>query len=364
LSRRAGILGELFRGQGRMNVAKIRSASAFLCLPGAVLILLVLLVLSGCRKTPAAVAVIPRTTATMLWEPMHLGALETARQAGVRVYWNAPVDDGDTDKQLSLFDACRARGYRGFIFAPDETLAARSVVLQTIEKHIPVVVVDDELGPPPGPFLSYVENDEAAGVDLAAVRIAHLLPKGGVIAIIGISSHSESGVTREEEFEKALTRRAPAVRVAVRRFGDSIVTHQQQIAAQILAGDTPGNAPIDAIVALTAAATRGAFYAKIAASPHATANSHSSAFSHSVVPIVGFDQDMLLPVQTGDVDAVVIQNTREIGRIAMRNLMAEMNGSRTEGMTRVAPLLLTRQTINESEIVQLWQYADAHWSQP
>ena len=308
--------------------------------------LALLLLLCGCKKTQNAVAIIPRTTATMLWEPMHLGAAESAREAGLQIYWNAPSYEGDTNKQLSIFENCRGKGYRGYIFVPDETLAARSAVLRAVSDHIPVVIVDDDLGPPPGPYLSYVQNDEEAGVDLAAQRIAVLLPSGGAIAIIGISSHTESGVTREEEFEEALARRAPSVRVSVRRFGDFVVTHQQQIAGQILTGAEH----IDAIVSLSAPATRGAFYAKIAAVPRST------------MPIVGFDQDMLLPIQTGDVDAVVVQNTREIGRIAMRNLEAQLQGGQVQGLTRIEPLLLTRQTLNLPEIAQLWEFTNYHWS--
>jgi ribose transport system substrate-binding protein len=331
-----------------MKIVPGQFARALPELLSALLMLASLLLLSACRKTENAVAIIPRTTATILWEPMHLGATEAARLAGLRIYWNAPAYEGDTNKQLSLFEACRAKGYRGFIFVPDETQAARTAVLQAVSDHVPVVIVDDDLGPDPGPYLSYVQNDEQAGVELAAERIAHLLPRGGVIAILGISSHIESGVTREEAFEEALARRAPAVRVSVRRFGDFVVTHQQQLAEQILSGPDP----IDALVTLSGTATRGAFYAKVAAEPRST------------VPIVGFDQDMLLPIQTGDVDAVVVQNTREIGRLAMNNLDVQLHGGQVQGLTKVQPLLLTRQTINSPEIERLWEFTTYHWSEP
>ena len=114
----------------------------------------------GCRQHTSIVAVIPRTTGTLLWEPMHLGAAEVAQAKGLHVYWNAPADEGDTEKQLSFFNLALARGYRGLIFAPDETLASRSLVLQVVNSGRPVVIVNDQLGPPPGPLLSYVTNDE------------------------------------------------------------------------------------------------------------------------------------------------------------------------------------------------------------
>lgn len=302
----------------------------------------------GCRKSVPKIAIIPRTTATLLWEPMHLGVAEAARQYGFQLYWNAPADEGDAEKQVSLFELCSQAHYRGFIFAPIETLAARTAVLETVSHHKPVVVIDDDFGPLPGPYLSYVENDETAGADLAAMRIAQLLPHGGAIAIIGIHTRLESGVTRDEQFENALARRAPGVRIASRNFGDPVVTHQQQIATQILRGTDH----IDAMVAMTAIATRGAFYAKLSVEPH------------SSIPIVGFDQDMLLPILTGDVDAVVMQDTRTIGATALHNLNAMMHGEQVSGITRIPPLLLTHATLHNPAIQRQWEYTNYDWNQP
>ena len=85
---------------------------------GTALVSLTLLaVLGGCRKHSSIIAVIPRTTATLLWEPIHLGAVETARKAGLHIYWNAPADDDDVEKQLSEFTSCVERGYSGVFFA-------------------------------------------------------------------------------------------------------------------------------------------------------------------------------------------------------------------------------------------------------
>lgn len=301
----------------------------------------------GCREQPPTVGVIPRTTGTLLWEPMHLGVAEVARANGLHVYWNAPADEGDTEKQLSLISQSLSRRYRGLILAPDETLASRSLVLRAAKDRWPVVIVDDELGPPPGPFLSYVSNDEAAGAGLAADRVAKILQGRGSVAVIGISPRLKSGILREESFEKALSSVAPGVRIEVRRYGDSVVTHQQQIAEEILNGPRH----IDAVVALTATATLGVYFAKLTAS------------SPSTVQIVGFDQGLLLPVESGEVDSIIVQNTRRIGQIAMQNVSAELRGERVRGVTLVSPMLLTRETIAAPEIKAQWEFSRYPWSE-
>jgi ribose transport system substrate-binding protein len=305
------------------------------------------LIVCGCRQQKPTVGVIPRTTGTLLWEPMHMGVAEIARVNGLHIYWNAPDDEGDTEKQLNLISRSLNSQFRGFILAPDETLAARSLVLQAIKGRRPVVIVDDELGPPPGQFLSYVSNDEVAGARLAAERIAKILGGSGSIAVIGISPRLESGILREESFEKALSSIAPNVRIQLRRYGDSVVTHQQRIAEEILSGPRR----VDAVVALTATSTLGVYFAKLAAA------------SPSTVPVVGFDQGLLLPIQSGEIDSVVVQNTRKIGQIAMQNVSAALRGEKVNGVTLVSPMLLTRENIDDPDIKSQWEFTRYRWSE-
>jgi ribose transport system substrate-binding protein len=301
-------------------------------------------VFTGCRNRSSTVAVIPRTTATLLWEPMHLGAAEEAHRRGMHIYWNAPADEGDVEQQLAEFSTCVERHYSGIVFAPDETLASRSIVLDAVRRKIPVVVVDDQLGPPAGPALSYVSSDEAAGAQMAAERVSQILHGQGTIAVIGINSRSENGIFREEKFEKLLAQIAPSIQIANRSFGDPIVGHQQQIAQELLEEQK-----VNAIVAMTREATRGAYFAKLA------------DHFHSDVPIVGFDQDMLIPVQSGEVDSVIMQNTRKIGELAITNLEAEIHGGRVAPVTLVPPLLLTRETADDPEIKHLWEFTQYDW---
>lgn len=304
---------------------------------------------------------IPRTTGTLLWEPLHQGAASAAAGQGLHLYWNAPSDEGDVQKQIGMLsahlgnDRAGVLGHlrstfsdadAGIIFAPDETLVSRSLIVEAVRRQIPVVIVDDELGPPPGKYLSYVSNDETAGCRMAARRIAELLHGHGQLAVIGINTRSESGVTREGDFEQALHELAPDVQIVVRKFGDQVVAHQQQI-AQALAG---GSTHVDAVVTMTAASTRGAYYARITGSLPAS------------VHIVGFDQDLLMPVREGAIDAVIAQDTPRIGSIAMQNLVRLVHGEPVPGQTLVAPVLITRQTIDTPQVQALWAFSQYDWS--
>lgn len=299
--------------------------------------LLMLAACAGCRRTKPTIAVIPRTCGTALWEPEHAGAAAVARARGLEIYWNAPMRDDDIQTQISLIQKSLDRGYSGIIVAPIETLPMRTPMRRVLARGVPAVVVDTELGIPSGPLLSYVMSDEKAGGRMAARRIGSILGSRGDIAIMGISPPLMSNLTRERSFEETLAREFPSVHVAVRKFGLSSVPQEQQVAEQLLSSGQK----IDAIVALSLASTRGAYYALV------------EFGKDKAVRLVGFDQDLIPPIRTGGIDAIVIQNTFEMGRLAMDRIDQEMHGKGGSAEILVQPVLMTRDNVDSPEVRQI-----------
>lgn len=290
--------------------------------------------LAGCKRAHPVIAVIPRTCGVALWEPEHAGAAEVARSIGLDIYWNAPMRDDDTETQIALIGTAQSRGYAGIIVSPIETLPMRTPIRRALAHGTSVVVVGTELGIPPGDKLAYVLNDEEAGGGMAAARIGSILHGEGAIAILGIDPRLMSNITRERSFEAALASRFPRIRVAVRRFGLSSVPQEQQAAEELLSKGEK----IDAIVALSLASTRGAYYALV------------EFGKDNAVRLVGFDQDLLPPVRTGGIDSVVVQNTYEMGRLAMGLMESELDGTAGRSEVLVAPVLMTRENIDSPQI--------------
>src|ERR1700761_2613485 len=106
---------------------------------------LLLMLSVACRRGPVAIAVIPRACGTALWEPEHAGAADAARARGMTIYWNAPTRTHDVQKQIALLEKVVAQGYRGIVFAPDETLALRTPLKTALAANIPIVGVGTEL---------------------------------------------------------------------------------------------------------------------------------------------------------------------------------------------------------------------------
>lgn len=291
----------------------------------------------GCKRPPPTVAVIPRTCGTALWEPEHAGAAAAARSIGLDLYWNGPMRDDDIQMQISLVEKSVNRGMAGIVVSPIETLPMRTPIRRVLNRGVPVVVIDTELGIPPGPKLAYVLNDEQAGGQIAARRIGMRLGGKGSIAILGIDPGLNSNIARERSFETTLAGEFPGIHVAVRRLGLSSVPQEQHDAEELLAA----NPTIDAIVALSLAATRGTYYALV------------EFDKANAIKLVGFDQDLIPPIRNGGIDSIILQNTFAMGRIAMDLISGEIHGSGSASSIYVPPVLMTRENVDSPEIRQI-----------
>lgn len=315
------------------------------CLSGALLLLVLLspLILAGtgCKHAHPVIAVIPRTCGTALWEPEHAGVAAVARERGFDIYWNAPMRDDDIQAQIALIDKSLERGYAGIIVSPIETLPMRTPIQRVLAQGVPVVVVGTQLGFPPGPKLSYVLSDEQAAGEMAARRIGSILGGKGSIAILGINPQLTSNVERERSLEVTLAREFPDIHVAVRQFGLSSVPQEQEAAEELLAKDEK----MDAVVALSLESTRGAYYALV------------EFGKAGVIKLVGFDQDLIPPVRNGGIDSVVVQNTYEMGSLAMDLIDRALQGQGGARVLEVPPVLMTRENVDSAQIRQILNLA-------
>lgn len=296
------------------------------------------------RRQPPVIAVIPRTCGTYLWEAEHTGVARVAPGYGLNIYWNAPMREDDVQAQIDLLAKVVQRGMKGVIVAPIETLPLRTPVRNAVEQGTPVVVIGTDLGLTPGKNLAYVLNDEQEGGQLAARRIGHLLKGRGTIAILGIDRQLTSTADRARSLERTLADEFPDVRVVFRSLALPSVSQEQQIAERLLVE----GGHVDAIVALTQASTRGAFYAL-------------TEFNRcGSTPLVGFDQNLMSPIRTGEIDSIIVQDTNAMGRAAMQLMDEELHGGAKHAYVAVHPELVTRETI-DSETVQ--QILDLAWFQ-
>jgi ribose transport system substrate-binding protein len=278
---------------------------------------------------------------------MHGGAAVEARRNHLHLYWNAPTQESDTQKQIGFLELALRRKYGGIVIVPDETFAFRTPIQQAIAKSVPVVVVDNELGIQPERYLSYVLNDEVAGGQLAARRVAQIVGGKGSIAILGANPHLQSLNTRELSLVHTLAVESPGIHIAVREIGDLSVPHEQQTAERLFHSDHP----VDAIIALSASSMRGAYYACL------------ESDRPKRIRIIGFDQERLPAVKAGEIDSVVIQNTYELGKIAIDHITAQIQGRPVSERVYVKPILLTQENFDSIDLRRITRFPMFPWNE-
>lgn len=301
--------------------------------------------LGSCRRTVPTIAVIPKTCGTLLWEAEHTGVEREGKRRGINVYWNAPMREDDIQGQIDLLSRALDRGAKGVIVAPVAALPFRAPAYSMIQKGIPVVVIGTDLGIAPDKKLAYVLNDEHYGGQLAARKIGQLLSGHGSVAIMGISNQLSGTAERVRSLETTLAEEFPQIQVSFRSLALPTVSQEQEAAEKLLAQ----NIPCDAIIALNEISTRGAFYAL------------TEFKKTSSIRLVGFDQDLIVPVRMGGLDAVIMQNTEQMGHAAMQLMDDEMHGRPSQGYTVLKPLLLTRENLDSAQVREMF---DLGWFLP
>jgi len=303
----------------------------------AVLLSLAVCLGAGCRFASPTIAVVPRTTGTALWEPEHEGATQAAAEGGLRIYWNAPTREDDIQRQISLVERIIDQKYAGLILSPDQSLALMTPVRRALANGIPTVIVGSPLLLKPGGKLLYVLNDDDKAGQMAAERIGEILHGKGSIAVLGTDPDIAGVLDRERSFETTLAKQYPGIGIVEKKMGTFNVPYEQQITEEVLAT----HPHLEAVLALTSDATRGAYSALT--EMHRTGK----------VKLIGCDQDLLAPLATGQLDSVIAEDTYQMGYIAVNLLSRVRQGKPAPAMTKVSPKLITKNNLSSPEVQRI-----------
>lgn len=295
---------------------------------------------TGCRARPnSTIAVIPRDTAEEIWVSEHGGAADAADRQSLDIDWNGPTRDDDVEQQISLSEAAVRSGDYGLILSPNNSFALDTVIQRALAKKIPVVIVGSPIPIAPQRGLSFVLNNSEEMGALAAKRAAEILHGNGQVIILGVDSLSPGSVERADAFERALQHDAPGISV-VEKVSGSMSFGQAELASEQAIAAHPG---LSAIFAVGINETRGA-----------AAAVHNSAPSNRI-KVIGCDQtiDLLFLLRRRVIDSLVIEDTRTMGNIAVKQIVAERHGQSVPEQRLVKPVLVTRANVDTDRVQQI-----------
>jgi ribose transport system substrate-binding protein len=212
---------------------------------------------------------------------------------------------------------------------------------------LPTVVVGSPLAIPPGGLLWYILNDEEAGGRIAAQRVAAMLHGQGSIAIVGIDPDISGVMERARSLEQFLAEHYPYIHTVANEMGSFNVPHEQQMAEEIL----KTHPDLDAAVTLTPTSMHGVLSA---------IRSNRSVHAR----VIAFDPDSMA-FDDQNLDCLILQNTKEMGAEAVRTILAYLQGQSMPAITRLEPVLATRENMDSEEVKKItsmeWRPPQVQW---
>jgi len=280
------------------------------------------------KSRPPEITFIPRTSGTFLSEGMHRGANRAAREAGFRLYWNAPTREDDVDRQIVLMSRALDNNTKGLILGPTNGPALTTKINEFIARRIPIVVVQTDTPIPPGPFITSVTPDQEVVGRLAATRILSILGAGGgEVAILGLDRTAPETLRRAQHFIEHLSSH-PEIKIVAEQRGTSLAAEAEQNAHEVLAAFPR----LKAIFGVSATATDGAIRAI-----------QQRGLAHAVT-LVGCDDDLFLTsdLRAHKFDSLVISDDDRVGYLAAKSLLDVIAGRALSKPRYVEPRLLTQ----------------------
>lgn len=303
---------------------------------------LFLLTLSGCGREvdPAQtrIAVIPKGTSHAFWKSVEAGAREAGGTYDVEILWDGPQKETEIDRQRAILESMVNRGADAVAIAPlDEQGMARPIE-NVIRRGLPVVIFDSQVNAEG--FVSFVATDNEAGGRVGGERMARELgdkEKAG-IAMVKYAEGSGSTLRRERGFREAVT--AAGHEIVAEQFTDGTPEGALTVAGNMLNQFVKdGRLRVDGIFASNESTAMGLL--------RALDRLANSGVDVSGTVVVGFDSspDLRAALETGRFDALVVQNPRRMGYLAVETLVKHLRGETVPDLQDTGAELVTMESL-------------------
>lgn len=168
---------------------------------------------SAGRDAKKTLYFIPIVDTGAYWNPMRLGAEETAKKLGYEliVKTSPPAEPQKLEKHIGFINEAVSNGAAGIAIAPLEANIFKNPIKQALDAGIPVVTFDADLENPDDRTAYVGTDNELAGAELgrrAAERLIADGITGGSISIVTVDRAQPTMIAREkgikEGFEEVM----------------------------------------------------------------------------------------------------------------------------------------------------------------
>lgn len=292
-------------------------------------------------------AVIPKSTGGEFWETVEVGANEAAEELGVDIKWEGALTETEISEQKKIIENMINLGVDGIALAPLNATSMQKDIENAASAGIPVVIFDSAVEG--DAHTSFVATDNPAGGGLGAKYLAETM-KGPTkkVVLLRFIQGTASTEQRAEGFLNEAKKAGFDVATDV-YIEDATVAGAKKTATNVLEGYVQdGTLAVDGIFACNLTATLG-----MAA---ALDDLRKSGVNTDSVVFAGFDSSPRLveELQAGNVDALIVQNPKKMGRLAVETLVKHLRKETVEPFIDTGVQVVTAERLEkEPEIREL-----------
>jgi ribose transport system substrate-binding protein len=283
------------------------------------------------------IAVIPKGESHSFWKAVHTGAEKAAKETGVEIVWKGPPREDDRSQQIGLVEGYVSEGIDGICLAPLDANALVDPVMLAKQKKIPVVLFDSALKATPGEdYVSLVATDNHKGGEMAGEEMARLLGGKGKVVLLRYAVGSASTEQREQGFLDAIAKHPDIELIEKNHYAGATLNEAQKNSENLL--DKLREA--DGIFCSNESATQGML------------NVLRDNGLAGKKKFVGFDTSaaLLSALNAGDIQALVAQNPTHMGYLAVKTMVAHLNGEKVPTYIDTGCALVTPESIQTKEV--------------
>lgn len=253
------------------------------------------------------------------WLSVRSGMSEAAQQNNMRLIVITAENETAYPEQNKIIDDLLANDIDALIVSPTNINHTAEFVETAQKKNIPVFSIDEEID-----GISYVGSNNYRVGEMAAAFMAENLPAGSEVSVISGSANQNAHIQRTAGFVNYIKKNSALI------IGKTMAAETQYRQAMNQAEKLLRERPN----------TRGIF---ITSAIMTLGVIEVTERNFQAVTIVGVDtqNDAIMAVKNGSIDALISQDGHESGKLAIEVVAAYLNNQPTEKYNFIANELIT-----------------------
>ena len=279
------------------------------------------------------VAVITKSTTSQYWKTTFAGANAAGAEYNLEVTFDGPENEEDYETQNSMIREAVKNGANAIVFSAVDYNANAAAINEAVEAGVKVVVIDSDVN---SDLVSCrISTDNYKAGRMVGEAVLNGDEQDFKVGIVNFDKNSENGQQREKGFRDAVEGNS---RVSiVSSVNVNSTTEEAKSATEKMLSENPD---INIIVTFNEWTSLGVGYAV------------QDMDMASEVRVVAFDSNVVSVgmLETGEVDALIVQNPYAMGYLGVEYACMLINGEKIkESDIDTTTTLITRETMYEPD---------------